>query len=87
MSFVCHSFGDTLWYFQENKTLPTKEPTWYGNRVIISEANITHSGYYYCYGLYSDLKNHFLAMSRLKIYSKLFYDVLRHLHYNRNSCI
>jgi len=38
------------------------------------EVKYIHSGYYYCYGVYKNKKNHFIAMRTLKVYGTLFFS-------------
>ena len=73
-TFTCHSSGDTRWYYEEKGTMPITKPIWISDRLVIHNLHQTHSGYYYCYGLYTDIVTHFLARSRMDVFGRLIHS-------------
>ena len=67
-TFTCRSSGHTKWYFEKEDTLPLSKPIWRSDRIVIRNVHKIHSGYYYCYGLYSDIVTHFVAKSKIEVY-------------------
>jgi len=73
-NIVCDSYGEAKWFFQkmynaEKKfevLLVSKEPV-----LKFKKVKYIHSGYYFCYGVYQNKENHFIAMRTLKVYGML----------------
>ena len=75
MRLTCNSSGDTMWLFTKDILNPERWPISRNNFFSLSEVKFRSGGYYYCYGLYKDGKNHFVGKTKLKVYGEFGFKV------------
>ena len=67
---VCDSHGPTKWFYKEYNSGDNSMVLMISNDPVLRLRKVKpmHSGHYYCYGVYPNMNDHFIAKRVLKIY-------------------
>ena len=68
--FECVSNGTVIWYYEGYDEI-TKYFVSVGSYLMFNTVQLSHGGYYFCYGLLPDGKTHFLARAELRVFGEL----------------
>ena len=66
-----------MWYYESlSNSLPTSPPISQGYNFIIHPVENRHQGYYFCYGLFEEMNEHFIAKSSLKVQGSTVHSIV-----------
>ena len=75
--FCCVSPEEVEWYFSKTGSREDERMLSKGdNTLSIRPVDLSHEGFYICYGLNPTTKTHYMAIARLKVYGELFISQL-----------
>ena len=67
-NLVCDSHGPIKWFFKGFRDPMVVLLTSHNPVLKLREINHMYSGHYYCYGVYPNMSNHFIAKRVVKVY-------------------
>lgn len=71
ITFYCNSSNGVIWYYQYFRSMNSLQIIHDDNNMFQRESvRYYDSGYYYCYGSYSNSSKHFIAMTQLNVHGK-----------------
>ena len=74
-NIVCDSYGPTKWFFKEYRDPTVVILISYNPVLKLREINHMYSGHYYCYGVYPNMRIHFIAKRIVKVYGNCIKNI------------
>lgn len=71
VTFYCNS-SNAIWYYQYFRNINSWQFIIVGSMLERKLVRYSDTGYYYCYGSYSNSSKHFIAITQLNVHGKWF---------------